>query len=188
MRQVTDTHVMVDLETLGTRPDAVVVQIGLCAFDGTGETLAKASMSVNIKAQMEAGRTVDGPTISWWMRQSLDSRIAMSEALSSPHGLASAAEQVCGWFHRVRAISGPVYVWGHGATFDVTILSSFLQSAGKNPPFKFKRVRDTRTLQAALLVMGRVVERPQPSTAHVALDDAVAQAKWVAAMLEALPS
>lgn len=161
------TNIMVDLETLGTKPGCAILSIGAVAFsqDGLG-TEFYASIS-NPTGNIEAG------TVLWWLNQSEDARYAARSG-KEEHGFAIYR------FHTWFKEQGGKHFWCHGATFDEPILRA---AAGMevDPPWKFWDVRCTRTLYALSGI--------SPSRAvgyHNALDDAKGQAVAAVASLNKL--
>lgn len=73
-------HLMIDLETLDTRPTAVVFQVGLVAFrdvlfgegpGGDNVIMEERLLHVDILSQVIRGRTIDPETIKWWSQQNV---------------------------------------------------------------------------------------------------------------------
>ena len=137
-------HVMLDLETLGTSQDAVIVSIGACMFDPR-DSGVEHTFSAHLNLE-QPGRTVTDSTIRWWMCQSDKARsAAFSERLeraSLPFALNAFAQWFCA--------NGGAEVWGNGATFDASILEHAYRTTWSAPsaPWAFYNIRDLRTLRA----------------------------------------
>ena len=61
--------VMLDLETLATSPDSVILTFGAIKFDPFDSTKGMTNglyMRVNVDEQISLGRHVDEGTIAWW--------------------------------------------------------------------------------------------------------------------------
>lgn len=72
------THLMVDLETMGSGPDAPIVSIGAVYFDpSTGNTGAEFYQVVSLESSMTFGMKPDASTIQWWLKQSSEARSAI---------------------------------------------------------------------------------------------------------------
>lgn len=178
-------HLMIDLETLDTKPSAVVTQIGLVLFNKE-EILERKNLHIDIEMQLGLGRTISGKTINWWLKQDQAARAifiaGQQEALTDPDYIKRELYEFITADDDQHLESK--MIWGHGATFDVTILDSFCLSIGfERAPWNPFSVRDTRT--ADMMTRGKAV-RPDPVNAHIAVDDAVAQARWVQNMLRFL--
>lgn len=166
-------HLMVDLETLGREPGAVIVSIGAVKFDPSGETLGdKLYTNITIQSSLDAGLRVEGATIQWWMEQPDRARLALFHPDPLP------LRRVLSAF--ARFYRGSESIWSHGSTFDIPILEVAYRALNEWRPWVPRAVRDTRTLFS--LVPQAVVEGVQrEGMEHHALDDAVRQARMVQA-------
>lgn len=64
-------NLMIDLESMGKKPNAPIVSIGAVFFDPqSGELGQEFYTAVNLESAMEQGAVPDGDTILWWLRQS----------------------------------------------------------------------------------------------------------------------
>ena len=69
------TEIMLDLETMGTGPDAAIIAIAAVEFDReTGKLGREFYEVVDLASAMAAGSTVEASTILWWMQQSDEAR------------------------------------------------------------------------------------------------------------------
>ena len=73
-------HGMIDLETLSTNPNAVILTVGGVKFDPFTRTEPSQGMyfRVDVDSQTELGRDVMQDTMDWWGRQHPE---VMEEAL-----------------------------------------------------------------------------------------------------------
>jgi hypothetical protein len=162
-------HLMVDIETLGTRPGSAIVSIGAVVFTPAA-VVAEWECNVDLQSCMKQGLTLDASTIEWWMRQSDDARhktfnVVGVDIVLALHVLAHFANEE----HKVADY------WSHGATFDLVLLNAASDVIGGNHLIKdFRRARDTRTLFEITGVNPR--NFMGTGTAHNAVDDARAQA------------
>ena len=165
-------HVMVDLETLGTGPDAAIVSIGVCAFDPQSDTVGRSKMWAVDIAGPETG-VVDPATVLWWLRQS--QQAVKDSFFSGPRvPIREAVNNLCHWLSSCQ-LSGDVVLWSRGPTFDETILRATAARLGIGFPVKFYNSRCVRTILDAAKSIG-FAERKNPGVAHSALDDAIHQA------------
>ena len=166
-------HIMIDLETLGTNPDAPIIAIGAVLFDpATGEQGATFYEAVDFEDACRRG-AASGSTIKWWLGQSDAARAAVVKGEALLEDVLRRFRMFC-----VEESSAAPIVWGNGATFDISILEHAHRQIGRNVPWKFFDVRDCRTVAA--LGEGLDVDRSMAKgVAHHALDDAVSQARWV---------
>lgn len=158
-------HLMVDLETLATSPDAAILTIGAVLFDPYSTRIYdKLYMRVDLDSVTALGMKIDDATIEWWSKQSAaaqeeafgeDNRIPIEEAIEKFHKFAWNSEAF----------------WSHGSIFDINILDTYYRKLSKAPPWNYWQIRDTRTV----FDLGFDPELPKV-TAHNALEDANAQA------------
>lgn len=173
-------HLMIDLETMGNKPNAPIVAIGAVFFDpATGELGAQFSAAVTLESEMNLGATPDADTIMWWMTQSSEARAAISSGSQSIfvalHNLKIFVSENC---------IGHPKVWGNGASFDNVILRAAYIRIGHPPFWPFWADLDVRTVVEMGRVIGVDPKRDMPFTGerHSALADALHQAKYVSAI------
>lgn len=170
--------IMVDIETLGTRPGCVVLTIGACEFssDGIGEGFYTA---IDPESCAEWGLTVEPRTALWWMEQSQDAREFITKSKKIALDLAMND------FAKAFKWKGK-QVWCNGASFDFPILSAAFDAIGKSAPWEYWATNDYRTIKN---LVGRDVFdkcKVEPTVKHNALADAVAQAETLIAMMKGL--
>ena len=174
MTDTITTDVMLDLETMGTGPDAAIVAIGAVQMDierGTvGDTFCA---TICLRSAVAAGGVMDADTVLWWLRQTGAARQALDrDALPIEHALAEFA----------RWLPPKARVWGNGADFDNVILARAYHRLGLAQPWGTYSNRCYRTLKA----QRRNIEIVRTGTHHHALDDAVSQAQHLLAIMESL--
>lgn len=170
-------NVMVDLETLSTRPNAAIVSIGAVFFDkdeGLGEEF-ECVLDLDYQVK-ELGRHIAPGTVKWWLDQTADAKAVFKRPTVGVY-------QALDYF--AMFLGGPVKsidvkVWGNGASFDNVILGSLYEDAGVAQPWQFWNDRCFRTLKSE----ARSIMPPQfKGTAHNALADAKHQAEWAMQIL-----
>jgi hypothetical protein len=167
------SHVMVDLETMGTGSYAAIISIGAVKFspnDGPISIEEPYYTAVTLESSMKAGLRVDAKTIEWWF--SADRTAARERWLSEPKvDIDEALLGFSAWYGEDKTLP----VWGNGATFDNVILSNAYLTTGLDKPWGYTADRCFRTFKSALIP---AVKGPKV-TAHHALDDAISQAVWL---------
>jgi hypothetical protein len=162
--------VMLDLETLGTRPDCVILTLGAVKFNpykiedpGPGIYLR-----IDVDEQTARGREVQEDTLNWWLNQSNDVR---EEAL----GESDRVSVETMYKDLNRFLVGVNNIWAQGPVFDIAILENIYRQYGWPVPWQFWQIRDSRTLfgvHGDPRVKGKV-------GLHNALEDCVSQASAV---------
>jgi hypothetical protein len=170
------THLMVDTETLGTRPGAIVLSCAFVRFsDGAHTTL-----NLSVPDQEALGCFKDESTLAWWADQEAKTPGAWAAATSNPVPLRAALEHFAAWIG--WAAPDPL-IWCHGAGFDAPILEALYRAASLPCPWHWAAVRDTRTLYDLASVNLKDYAVPPP---HVALNDAIGQTNAANAALAVL--
>jgi len=163
--------IMIDLETLDNRPEAVVLTIGAVRFDPKGSGIVeKLELRPTIEDQTEIyKRTISEDTIQWWAQQSPE---ALEEALGDqgrqPFGECMEALYKFCWNRRA--------VWSNGATFDIVMMEHAWRQTSTRVvpiPWQFWTIRDTRTIYEVTNVK---LQSGGHTTSHKAVEDAERQA------------
>lgn len=161
--------VILDLETLGTKPGCVVLQVGAIAFRRQGfEMLSAFDRTVDIGSCLLGGLTVDPETLAWWRMQPV-------EAQASVFGVGDRLRHVATAFRgfwKGLGFTADSCVWARGADFDPAIWAAALRAAdGQDPPWRYSQVRDVRTALDVLGVDAKAITRGE-GVKHTALADA----------------
>lgn len=160
-------HIMIDLETMGLRPDAAIISIGAVHFNAT-EVVSKFYTPVSLASCLAAGLTQDQSTVDWWAKQSPEARAAW-QTEDAP-SFEDAMIKFTGWVREV----GPereIAPWGNGPDFDLVILTSAYRALHAETPWRFYNHHCFRTMKN-LFIVGAP---PRAGTHHNALDDAMHQ-------------
>lgn len=169
---------MIDLETLATTPDSVILTMGVMHFDpySKREPTEGIYYKLDVEAQTKLGRQVDDNTLEWWSKQ--DPKVK-NEALSD-----TGRQPLSVVFDDLsRFLVGVENIWAQGPSFDIVILENILRQLSRPIPWNFWQIRDSRTL------FKLVNEDPRPKNfdgAHNALVDCYHQAKAVQRVFQAL--
>lgn len=164
--------IMIDIESLDTTPNCVILTIGVVRFDPKGVgVIEKLELRPTVEDQTEIyNRTINDDTIRWWSEQS---PAALEEAMGDNNRmpLKDCMEVLYKFCWNRRA------VWSHGAPFDVVVMESAMRQTltdRPNPiPWPFYTVRDTRTL---FEITGVKLKDGGHVTSHKAVEDAERQA------------
>lgn len=161
------SHLMLDFETLGTNPNAVVLSLGAVIFDAK-EIKKSHYWTFNIEEQIKGGRSVSPDTVMWWIGRGDKAK----EVFKQCKELGISLEHFVGEFAQFLSQEVDLKVWGNAATFDVTIIEDILELMGQPLPWKYFNQRCYRT--AKLYFDHKIAFE---GTQHNALDDAKFQAK-----------
>jgi len=168
-------QVMLDLETLGTGPGAVIVAIGAVKFNPANMELGEEFYQViDMVDAQRAGLTIDAGTVKWWLERNEPARGGICQGGTE---LITALTQFRNWL-----LPDEAEVWGNGASFDNPILVAAYRAIHEEAPWKLWNDRCYRTMKA----LAPQVKMARTGTHHNALDDARSQAVHLMDILYAL--
>ena len=162
--------VMLDIETLATSPDSVILTFGAVKFDpfDPKKPIDQAIyMRLDVDEQIALNRKIDDGTVEWWAKQSEEVR---EEAL----GTANRENLETFTKSLNKFVAGVDRIWAQGPVFDIVILENLYRQLGKPAPWPYYVIRDSRTLLKAL-----GDDRESTKLLHNALADCVSQAEAV---------
>ena len=155
---------MIDIETVGTGPEACILTIAAQSFNPLGTGYYPQYFYARIDPDSQPGRNIEQGTIDWWATQpsaardeafNEQGRIPLDQALDELGKLIWKAKRV----------------WAQGPTYDMNILEHAYKSYNKPIPWQFYAVRDSRT------VFSLWPDLQKPATSHHALEDCRRQIK-----------
>ena len=141
--------VMVDLETLGTERNSVILTVGAIKFDINADyrdwawpdfpKIQSFYRRIDLESCQKLGMTIQQSTLDWWGKQSKD---IQHEAFTDDDR------------HDIKDVLTELYrfclptknVWSQGAGFDAVFLDYVYKLVGKGVPWKYWEIRDTRTM------------------------------------------
>ena len=164
--------VMIDLETMSTRPTAVVISIGAVKFNDDGVT-DRFKVNISPKSYQQYGNKfhVSPDTVEWWSKQSPEARAAWR---TDPYPVEEAFQMFSDWY-------GPksFWTWGNGSAFDISIMENAYNVLGMDIPWNYGDVMCLRTM---CNMTNTRVDRSE-GVFHDALVDAENQAKFLIKLL-----
>ena len=162
--------ILLDLETLGTRPGCVILTLGAVKFDpySLREPGPGIYFRVDVDEQTALGREVQEDTLNWWISQADDIR---EEALGENERVSLDTL----YRDLNKLLVGADSIWAQGPLFDFAILENLYRQMGWPTPWQYWQIRDSRTLFG---VHGDPREKNKAGL-HNALEDCVSQATAV---------
>lgn len=167
-------NTMIDLETLDTNDEAVILTVGLVDFD-TEKCQVDKDTALHIRMDLtemasKVYRSISAVTLEFWLKQPQDVAEALFDGPAhSISQLSTILSERVGKSHTV---------WSNGSNFDIRILENLFN---KQVPWDFWNVRDVRTVnQIGNEVFGYTLkDKWFQGRKHHALDDAVHQAEYI---------
>ncbi len=157
-------NVMIDIETLGTRPGDTILSIGAVKFTAEEGITEEFYVTIDPETSKAAGLRAQKSTLEWWEKQSPEARAA---AFKGEMSLNVALTKLTMWMPPLDS----VLVWGNGANFDNTLVAAAYRAMKMDVPWHYWNDRCYRTI--ANMFLKTRVERV--GTGHHALDDAKTQ-------------
>ena len=176
--------VFCDLETFGKGADAMIVSIGLISYDlREGRSINGQEWFIDPETALAGGATMDPSTVLWWMGQDDRAREPLVNVLKN-HALPEYAvlQHVTNY---MNALPSETILWGMGPSFDCAKLTAAFNRNGQKQPWKYSAENCVRTVRR---IASNNPDCPQWDTFiregvyHNAIDDALHQARYVAAV------
>ena len=174
------TELSIDIETLSTKPNALVLSIGMCWFSKDYPATVSRDVEKDSLIDLpiihpdlnQPGSHIDADTVQWWMRQSSEAKQVFSERIDR-EPLSYAVISI------MEAVNNATHIWAKDPDFDCVILSHFLQSYSHDGfDWPFWKNRSVRT---KLDDVPSAKNLPFEGVQHNALADAVHQARQIQA-------
>lgn len=170
------THIMIDLETMGTDPFSAIIDIGAVAFDPNeiGRIYGQFDCGIELASNPDIGLRMDAKTVEWWLSAKQDAARAVWLAKDKVD-IRSALDGFAAW---LKGFGSPkdLRIWGNGADFDCALMQQAYKAAGRDAPWSYGVHRCFRTIKAATHGL------PWPPTqgvAHTGLGDALTQTLYL---------
>lgn len=172
------SHLMLDIETMSTDPDAAILTIGAVRFDpnqiNTVEELHADSHLVgpiSLQSNERWNRHMSAGTIEWWLNQSRDAQKGLIEG--APMDLRNALTKFVQWAQ--QQFPPITTIWANSPTFDMCILHNAFRYTNVLWPWKFWAERDVRTA-IEMVYPDKQLPPFEAGVAHDARDDVIKQA------------
>lgn len=177
------THIMIDLETLSTLPNARIVAIGAVKFNtdiGVYDRFYKSIITPTLLDDQnfidENGFHVSKDTLAWWKQQSPEASAVLHDANATT--IDDALTLFTNWVMENARAREDNHLWGNGASFDNVILSSAYRLRDMEQPWRFWNDRCYRTVKS----MFPYIDCARIGVHHNALNDAETQAEHLIKM------
>lgn len=174
-------NVMIDLETLGTKPGYAIIAIGAVVFSspclkGFNTNDCYFYSNISMDSNYEYDLKSDPATIEWWGKQSKE---AKQGSLYGTDELRVTLRKFSSFIAQM-GVEVEVRVWGNAASFDLKILEAAYEACALPVPWKYYNEMCFRTLKN---LPHRVPAPTFFGTKHNALADAKHQALWAEEIL-----
>ncbi len=183
-------NIMVDIETLGTKPGCAILSIGAVEFNPFAELEEKQVFGKTFYAEIDlmsclmAGLTIDPNTLQFWRKKYEDETASFfgEQKIGLMMALAGLKQFVQG--QSGSAPTQEIKIWANSPSFDCDILEFTLTLLKIDQFWSFRDRLDCRT--AVFLSDLDLKTLAQPNVKHNALDDAKFQARSIQAAVAKL--
>ncbi len=166
---------MIDIETLGTYNDSVILSISAVQFNlRTGKTGKAFHADIRQDDCEKHGLRIDPNTVKWWQKQGKDAQ----ERVFNPrktYGLKQTMEYLNRYIQE-NFNCNYVQVWANSPSFDCVIIKEAMSKVGIKPIWRFWNERDVRTM---VNINPEVKKIPFTGIKHYGVDDCKHQIKMI---------
>lgn len=170
--------VSLDIETLSTHKNAVVLSIGACTVSLNDEQPKEFQALLDVQSQIDAGRHVSFDTLAFWMLQTDEAKAAVFRNDIERMPVKMALVTLRAWL----GTFGNPPVWTKGPAFDGAVLESLAEDFNERSAWSYRLHRDLRVVEEFVQLLGsdaasddyyHVVDKARAGRiAHNALEDA----------------
>lgn len=164
---------MLDLETLGTSSNSLIVSIGAVKFDKDLGIIDRFYKVININSSIDKGFEISGDTLLWWLNQSEEAR---KELKNGKEDIKEVLRLFLKWLPKDN-----LQIWGNGCDFDNIILLNAFKKCNVKNPWPHWSNRCFRTLKYSFPTVENVKDT---KVHHKAIDDAEYQANYLITLVE----
>ena len=175
-------NVMIDIETLGTKPGCVILSIGAVRFDiKTGKIGSKFYKKIDLNDSMNHGFSIDSNTLKWWIEKSKE---VQDEAFFGKTKLVDAIK------HLINFLNKDDILWANSPSFDLNILEYTYKTLFKDPIMGLKlnkyywnpfNQRDVRTIASIddFKTKKSILKKNHDKVLHNPIDDCLIQIEYI---------
>jgi len=178
-------HIVLDLETLSTENNALILSIGAVKIKTGDENKIEEKFYriINLESSMKYDFHISAGTLKWWF--SMDKKL-IEKTFTGIEEEPVSIENALNDFSTFCNIDERLLIWGNSNSFDCTIIENAYKTLGLPCPFMFYQTRDFRTMKALFKSMSPEFSLKLDNLhysaecsliAHNALDDAILEAE-----------
>lgn len=182
---------MVDIETLSTAVNAMVLSVGAVEFDPiTGEIKREFYYELDLSEQN--GRHISASTVQWWFKQCVENQKNIDLMVKENKWkddvkfvLIKLGAFISGndahYVERAEDYK-KIALWACDPDFDLAILANLYEEHNLPVPWKYSEPKSVRTVR--LLSQLKNIEMPKDEASHNALEDCIRQAKEISTYIQ----
>lgn len=163
-------NVMIDLETLGTRPNSAIICIAAVKFSMDRDEVDTFQKNISQKSCESLGLLIDPETVDWWKQPE---RVELFKSFfKNTFPLPDALRQLSEF---IGPNATKMNIWANGTVFDIGMLEWSYRAAGVPCPWRYHNIMDARTIYRASGLDFKTYQRV--GAYHNAIDDCLTQIK-----------
>jgi exodeoxyribonuclease VIII len=133
-------QIMIDIETLGTTPDSVILSIGAVKFSFDDDDIETFKQNIDPRSCKKYGLVTQKDTIQFWADQPIEvQKSVMSNQSDIEYALAGLNNFIGGYNSKNR-------IWANGVAFDISMLEWSYRVVGIPCPWRYFQIMDVRTI------------------------------------------
>ena len=180
---------MVDIETLSTAVNAVVLSVGAVEFDPiTGEIGRKFYYELDLSEQKQ--RHISSDTVQWWFKQCAENKKNIELMVKEnkwKNGVAFVLTRLKDFIWGYEGFSADtnrrkgyekISLWACDPDFDLAILANLYEEYNFPVPWKYSEPKSVRTVR--MLAELHNIGLPKADASHNALEDCIRQVAEIA--------
>ena len=152
--------VVLDIETLGSVNNSVILSVGMVACDSHHDYTFKELIEngyyakLNVKAQVDAGRKIHKDTLEWWGNQGTAAQHILKPSDKDMHWK-NLRENMIAWLTKQGVDIHKAKYYSRGSHFDFGILHDLFRITegcdATELPWRFWNIHDSKTVVLTLL-------------------------------------
>lgn len=147
----TATHIVVDIETLGTKVNSPMIELGAVVVRNQ-LIVDSLNVAISLDSNIDHGMTgIDKSTLVWWLSKgSTLGDILCTPSITVDEGCKKLASLV----YKYRTASQPngLFLWSRGTNFDFPVLEYAMNQCKIKVPWKYWDLRDIRTIDDSMFI------------------------------------
>ena len=152
--------VVLDIETLGSVNNSVVLSVGMVAVNSDHDYTFKELVEngyyakLDVKSQVDSGRKIHKDTVDWWATQGEEAKHVLKPTDKDMHW-SKLREDMIQWLTLMGVDIHKVRCYSRGSHFDFGILHDLFRITGNASadelPWRFWNIHDSKTVVLTLL-------------------------------------
>lgn len=137
---INDSHVMIDIETLSTKPNAVIIQLAAVKFNLSSGIIDRFTINIDPVDCKKYNCHISKDTLEWWSNKPKD---VIQSWQSNVNPMRESIESFVEWIGTDKQ-----WMWCNGGSFDFPIIAWACHELNIEKPWKYWSEMDLRTISS----------------------------------------